>query len=180
MLTRAAVLAEGVPGGFAAVYGELRLMEEAGICRRGYFVDGLGGAQFALPAAVERLRDLRERPDRASAVVLSAVDPANPYGAAAAWPEAVRRPARAAGAWVVLVGGRPGLYVERGGRGLVGFDLELRAPAVAALAAAVRAGRIRRLAPRADRRPTAGRHRDGAGAARPGFLQGHRRPLLRA
>ena len=180
VLTRAAVLAEGVPGGFAAVYGELRLMEEAGICRRGYFVEGLGGAQFALPAAVERLRDLRERPDRAAAVVLSAVDPANPYGAAAAWPEAARRPARAAGAWVVLVGGRPGLYVERGGRGLVCFDPELRAPAVAALAQAVRAGRIRRLAPeRVDGEPLAGTEMERV-LLEHGFLQGHRRLVLRA
>jgi ATP-dependent helicase Lhr and Lhr-like helicase len=180
VLTRAAVLAEGVPGGFAAVYGELRLMEEAGICRRGYFVEGLGGAQFALPAAVERLRDLRERPDRGKAVVLSAVDPASPYGAAAAWPQAARRPARAAGAWVVLVGGRPGLYVERGGRGLVTFEPELLAPAVAALAEAVRAGRIRRLAPeRADGEPLAGTDMERV-LLEHGFLQGHRRLVLRA
>jgi ATP-dependent Lhr-like helicase len=180
VLTRAAVLAEGVPGGFSAVYGELRLMEEAGICRRGYFVEGLGGAQFALPAAVERLRDLRERPDRAGAVVLSAVDPANPYGASAPWPDAARRPARAAGAWVVLVGGRPGLFVERGGRGLVTFEPELREPAVAALAAAVRAGRIRRLAPeRVDGEPLAGTDTERMLLAS-GFLQGHRRLVLRA
>ena len=108
MVTRAAVLAEGVPGGFTAVYGELRAMEEAGVCQRGYFVEGLGGAQFALPAAVERLRDLREADPRAEPVVVGAADPANPFGVTAPWPEAARRPARVAGAWLALVeGGRP-------------------------------------------------------------------------
>ncbi len=94
VVTRAAVLAEGVPGGFTAVYGELRAMEEAGVCQRGYFIEGLGGAQFALPAAVERLRDLREADPRAEPVVVGAADPANPFGVTAPWPEAARKPAR--------------------------------------------------------------------------------------
>src|SRR6185369_4513256 len=120
-------------GGFSAVYGELRMMEEAGRCQRGYFVEGLGGAQFAAPTAVERLRDVRD------------ADPANPYGATLPWPESARRPARVAGAWVVLAGGRPALYVERGGRGLVTFEPELLEPAIAALASLVRDRRVKRL-----------------------------------
>jgi ATP-dependent helicase Lhr and Lhr-like helicase len=180
VLTRAAVLAEGIPGGFAAVYGELRLMEEAGQCQRGYFVEGLGGAQFALSAAVERLRAVRERSDDASAVVLSAADPANPFGSVVDWPAAARRPTRIAGAWVVLVGGSAVLYVERGGRGLVVFDSALVEPAVGALAAAVRGGRIRRLAPeRVDGEPLAGTPIERTLLAH-GFLQTHRRLVLRA
>src|SRR4029077_1457599 len=114
VVTRAAVLAEGLPGGYSSVYGELRRMEEAALCQRGYFVEGLGGAQFALPAAVERLRDVRDPTARGGATaVLSAVDPASPFGAAVPWPEtAPRKLARAAGAWVVLVAGRLALYVE--------------------------------------------------------------------
>ena len=180
MVTRQGVLAEGVAGGFSAVYGELRLMEEAGICRRGYFVEGLGGAQFGLAAAVERLRDVRERTDRPPALVLSAIDPANPYGASVPWPEAPRKLARVAGAWVVLVDGRLGLVVERGGRGLVTFEGELLEPAVAALADAVRARRIRRLAPeRVNGEQLAGGEVERLLLAH-GFLPGHRRLVLRA
>ena len=89
ILTREQVLAEGVPGGFSALYPELTQLETLGVARRGYFVEGLGGAQFALPGAVERLRaQLRERE---TPVVLAAVDPAQPYGAALPWPERDRR-----------------------------------------------------------------------------------------
>ena len=180
VLTRAAVLAEGIPGGFSAVYGELRMMEEAGRCQRGYFVEGLGGAQFAAPTAVERLRDVRDADPDAPAIVLSAIDPANPYGAALPWPAAARRPARVAGAWVVLAGGRPALYVERGGRGLVTLDAELLAPAVAALADLIDTGRARRLAPeRIDGEPIAGTEAERLLLAH-GFLKGHRRLVLRA
>jgi ATP-dependent Lhr-like helicase len=180
VLTRAAVLAEGIPGGFAAVYGELRMMEEAGRCQRGYFVEGLGGAQFAAPTAVERLRDVRDADPDAPAVVLSAIDPANPYGAALPWPAAARRPARVAGSWVVMAAGRPALYVERGGRGLVTFDAELLEPAVAALSDLVDTGRARRLAPeRIDGEPIAGTEAERLLLAH-GFLKGHRRLVLRA
>jgi ATP-dependent Lhr-like helicase len=180
VLTRAAVLAEGIPGGFSAAYGELRMMEEAGRCQRGYFVEGLGGAQFAAPTAVERLRDVRDADPEAPAIVLSAIDPANPYGAALPWPAAARRPARVAGAWVVLAGGRPALYVERGGRGLVTLDAELLAPAVAALADLIDTGRARRLAPeRIDGEPIAGTEAERLLLAH-GFLKGHRRLVLRA
>jgi ATP-dependent Lhr-like helicase len=124
VLTREAVRGEGVPGGFAGAYPVLRAMEEAGRIRRGYFVAGLGGAQFALPGAVDRLRAHREgvadgRPEQ---LVLAATDPAQPYGAALPWPRVEgTRPQRVAGAWVVLVGGEPALYVERGGKGLQVF-----------------------------------------------------------
>lgn len=122
VVTREVAVAEGIPGGFAGVYPVLRAMEEAGQVRRGYFIQGLGGAQFALPGAVDRLRAFREPPDEPSAVVLAATDPANPYGAALPWPregDDDRRPfQRAAGAFVVLVDGELALFVERGGRGL--------------------------------------------------------------
>jgi ATP-dependent Lhr-like helicase len=180
VLTRAAVLAEGIPGGFAAVYGELRMMEEAGRCQRGYFVEGLGGAQFAAPTAVERLRDVRDADPDAPAIVLSAIDPANPYGATLPWPDSSRRPARVPGAWLVMAAGRPALYVERGGRGLVTFDTELLEPAVAALSDLVESGRARRLAPeRIDGEPIAGTEAERLLLAR-GFLKGHRRLVLRA
>src|SRR5262249_17915993 len=87
VVTRDTVRAEGVPGGYGAVYGELRALHTLGVCRRGYLVEGLGGAQFALGGAVERLRELREPgEDGADAVVLAAADPAQPYGAALPWP----------------------------------------------------------------------------------------------
>jgi ATP-dependent helicase Lhr and Lhr-like helicase len=181
VVTRAAVLAEGIAGGFSAVYGELRLMEEAGLCQRGYFVEGLGGAQFALPSAVERLRDVRD-PASAGGVtaVLASVDPANPYGAAVPWPEAPRKLARTAGSWVVLVAGRLALYVERGGRGLVVVDAELLEPGIEALASLVHDGRIKRLAiERIDGEPVAGSEAERLLVAH-GFLQAPRRVVLRA
>jgi ATP-dependent Lhr-like helicase len=94
-------------------------MEEAGKIRRGYFVQGLGGSQFALPGAVDRLRGAREPEGRITA--LAATDPANPYGTLLAWPESAGRPARAAGAYVVLEDGELKLYLERGGRSLITF-----------------------------------------------------------
>jgi ATP-dependent Lhr-like helicase len=124
-VTREAVLGEGLAGGFAAVYPVLRAMEEAGRVRRGYFVDGLGGAQFALPGAVDRLRAEREPGTESAraAIVLAAADPAQPYGAILPWPrrdDAERLPLqRAAGAYVALVDGEAALYVERGARGLL-------------------------------------------------------------
>ncbi len=119
IVTREMVLAEGVPGGFTTLYGELSNLEMLGTARRGYFVEGLGGAQFALPGAVERLRSLPQAEDRY--LVLAATDPANPYGAALAWPKraAGRRPSRSPGAYVLLQDGEPRLYVERGGRGVL-------------------------------------------------------------
>src|SRR5581483_2388804 len=121
IVTRDSVRGEGVPGGYGAVYAELRALETLGTCRRGYFVEGLGGAQFALAGAVERLRELRPRDgEEPEALVLAAADPAQPYGAALPWPRrAGARAARVAGAHVVLLNGEAVLFVERGGRTLV-------------------------------------------------------------
>jgi ATP-dependent Lhr-like helicase len=151
ILTREAVRGEAVGGGFAGVYPVLRAMEEAGRIRRGYFVTGLGGAQFALPGAVDRLRSLRDgSPDgRHACLVLAATDPANAYGLALPWPDASGRTPRAAGAYVVLLDGIASLYVERAGKGLVAlrsFDGTWEEQAVAALAELLGGGRFKRLA----------------------------------
>jgi ATP-dependent Lhr-like helicase len=118
VLTREAVAAEGVPGGFAALYPVLRALEESGRIRRGYFVEGCGAAQFALPGAVDGLRSQRGSAG-AGSVVLAAVDPANPYGAVLPWPSLPGRAARSAGAYVVIHTGQLRLYVERGGRSIL-------------------------------------------------------------
>ena len=117
VLTREAVAGEGWPGGFAGLYPVLRAMEESGRIRRGYFIEGLGGSQFALPGAVDRLRSLRESKDEV--VALAACDPANAYGAVLPWPQSDGRMARAAGAFCVLDSGDLVLYLERGGRSLL-------------------------------------------------------------
>ena len=140
-MTRDGVRAEGIPGGYGAVYGELKDLETIGACRRGYFVEGLGGAQFALAGGVERLRELRSaEEDEPEPLVLAAADPAQPYGAALPWPRrAGSRAARVAGAQVVLLGGEAALFVERGGRTLVPLrepDEEWLRPAIEALVAA--------------------------------------------
>ncbi|HYJ23144.1 MAG TPA: DEAD/DEAH box helicase, partial [Solirubrobacterales bacterium] len=117
IVTRETVLAEGVPGGFATLYAELGNLELLGTARRGYFVEGLGGAQFALPGAVERLRSLPEADG--SYLLLAATDPANPYGASLPWPklEGGRRPGRTPGAHLLTRDGEPVVFLERGGRG---------------------------------------------------------------
>jgi ATP-dependent Lhr-like helicase len=150
VLTRGSVLAEDGEGGFGAAYRALATMEEAGQCRRGYFIDGLGAAQFAVTGAIDRLRDHQREIefDRPDAVVLAATDPANAYGSALPWPErAGHRPGRKAGALVVLVDGLLTLYVERGGRTLLTFieDERILGPAVNALAGAVQAGKLGRV-----------------------------------
>ncbi|MEO6987458.1 MAG: DEAD/DEAH box helicase, partial [Aquihabitans sp.] len=131
-----AALGEGLEGGFAGVYPVLKALEERGEVRRGYFVAGLGAAQFALPGAVDRLRSARD-PRRGDAlggrdgrggkpvddvVVLAATDPAQPYGASLPWPSSeAGRPARVAGGLVALVDGQAAAFVDRGGRSLVTF-----------------------------------------------------------
>jgi ATP-dependent Lhr-like helicase len=120
VLTREAALGEGAAGGFAGVYPVLKALEERGQVRRGYFVAGLGAAQFAVAGAVDRLRAEREG-DGDAPLVLAATDPAQPYGAALPWPDTDGRPARAAGALVVLAGGEALAYLERGGHRLVRF-----------------------------------------------------------
>jgi ATP-dependent helicase Lhr and Lhr-like helicase len=184
IVTRDGVRGEGIAGGYSAVYGELRDLETLGVCRRGYFIEGLGGAQFALPGAVERLRELRPREDdEQEPLVLAAADPAQPYGAALPWPRrAGARAARVAGAHVVLLGGEAALFVERGGRSLVPLrepDEAWLRPALDALVAHVRRGGAKRLAvERFDGRPV------GETDVMPlllgaGFLAGPRRAVLR-
>jgi ATP-dependent Lhr-like helicase len=166
VVTRGAVTSERVPGGFAGVYKVLSAFEETGRCRRGYFVGSLGAAQFGAPGAVDRLRSFSHetsadgaRDEKAAALALAATDPANPYGAALAWPERLgdatapdgtgkgHRPGRKAGSLVVLVDGELAVYVERGGRTLLTFtdDVDALAPAFGALATAVRQGALGRL-----------------------------------
>ena len=208
IVTRDSVRAEGIPGGYGAVYGELKALETLGLCRRGYFVEGLGGAQFALGGAVERLRELRPRDgDDAEPLVLAAADPAQPYGAVIPWPKrSGARAARVAGAHVVLLGGEAALFVERGGRSLVPLrawagsdagqagvarpedrdaygvagDEDWLRPALAALVAFVKQGGAKRLAvERFDGEPVT------ETVVMPllveaGFLAGPRRAVLRA
>jgi len=172
ILIRGAAAAERVTGGFGALYPVLRALEDGGQCRRGYFVEGLGAAQFALPGAVDRMRAMAEatrtpeqpadpwdtgpaRHDGAGLqiTVLAAADPANAFGAALPWPDRPgesaggHRPGRKAGAIVVLANGELVLYVERGGKTLLSWTSEqsLLEPASAALAAVVRAGALGRL-----------------------------------
>lgn len=146
IVTREGVLAEGIEGRFAGVYPVLRALEDRGEVRRGYFVAGLGAAQFALPGAVDRLRAVRDPDPEAEPLVLAATDPAQPYGAALRWPESSGRPARRAGAQVVLDGGRPLVLIEAGGRSLVTFEgadeLERWLPALDAALAARRLPRL--------------------------------------
>ena len=186
IVTRDGVRGEGIRGGYGAVYAELKALETLGVCRRGYFVEGLGGAQFALPGAVERLRELRSagrRGDEPEALVLAAADPAQPYGAALPWPRrSVARAARVAGAWVVLLDGEAALFVERGGRSLVPLrepDPAWLRPALAALVAHVKAGGAKRLAvERFDGEPVA--ESDVMQLlVEAGFLAGPRRAVLR-
>ena len=144
VLTREAVMAESIPGGFGLVYPILKAMEEHGRIRRGYFVAGLGATQFALPGALDLLRSLRdpgrlggsERPEDVEIAVLAATDPANPYGATLKWPsmgtsgsienpdggiEAGRGPTRTIGATVIMANGALSAYLVRGDRQLLTF-----------------------------------------------------------
>ncbi|MEV6332518.1 ATP-dependent helicase [Streptomyces sp. NPDC051909] len=157
VVTRGAVAAEGVEGGFSATYRILSAFEDSGQARRGYVVEGLGAAQFAMDGAVDRLRAAANARDRGAeegagpkAAVLAAADPANAYGAALSWPEpptgAGHKPGRKAGAMVVLVDGELTLYMERGGKTLLSWPAEPDSPALRAaaeaLAAAASAGSL--------------------------------------
>ncbi|RMI09789.1 Lhr family helicase, partial [Cellulomonas triticagri] len=163
VLTRAVAPAEGVAGQFAPVYRVLAALEQAGQVRRGYFVEHLGGSQFALPGAVDQIRAEARQIERIAeqsvpadvdraVVLLAATDPANPYGAALGWPTRPdaptgHRPGRKAGAVVVLVDGALALYLERGGRTVLTFstDEHVLRLATARLADAVRAGQLGRV-----------------------------------
>ena len=122
VLTREAVQAEGIAGGFSALYPVLKSMEESSKVRRGYFVEGLGATQFALPGAVERLREARDAAGDEAALLLAATDPAQPYGAALPWPQREgARPQRSAGAQVILYRGELLAYLGRTERSLLSF-----------------------------------------------------------
>ena len=146
VVARDALAAESIAGGFSAVYPVLRAMEEAGKIRRGHFVDGLGGAQFAFAGAVDQLRAARDRGEQADVVLIAATDPANAYGAVLPWPVPTQRdvaeagrPRRAAGAAIALVDGELALYLDRGGRQVLSF------PAVNGDAFVSAAGALRQL-----------------------------------
>lgn len=179
VLTRGAVTAEGVPGGFATLYKVLSTFEDAGRCQRGYFIESLGGAQFAVASTVDRLRSYSdgidpERPEY-RAVVLAAADPANPYGAALPWPASrgdgagpAARPGRKAGALVVLVDGELAWFLERGGRSLLTFtdDAAAHHAAATALADLVASRRVASiLVERIDGVPALQSRADDPGAA---------------
>ena len=164
VVTRGSVMAEDLPGGFAGAYRVLAAFEEAGQLRRGYFVEGLGAAQFGERGAIDRLRSVASvgsadrpgHPDAAGgAIVLAATDPANPYGAALPWPSRPatdeqgrgHQPGRKAGALVVLVAGDLVLYLERGGRTLLSWtdDAAALGAAATSLAAAVQRGALGKI-----------------------------------
>ncbi|SDP65922.1 ATP dependent helicase, Lhr family [Arthrobacter sp. ok909] len=157
VVTRGSVMAENILGGFGLMYKVLARLEEAGRCRRGYFIEHLGAAQFAVPATVDRLRsyveDAQLHKAEPVALALAATDPANPYGAALPWPAlnvdagTGHRPGRKAGALVVLVDGALALYVERGGKTLLAFsdDTEVLAAAGTALVGVVTRGAVDKL-----------------------------------
>ncbi len=157
VVTRGSVMAEQILGGFGLMYKVLARLEEAGRCRRGYFIEHLGAAQFAVPATVDRLRSYSEDSQLAKAepvaLALAATDPANPYGAALPWPALSEeagtghRPGRKAGALVVLVDGALVLYVERGGKTLLAFsgDDVILSAAAAALVGVVTRGAVDKL-----------------------------------
>ncbi|ALV40931.1 DEAD/DEAH box helicase [Pseudarthrobacter sulfonivorans] len=157
VVTRGSVMAEQILGGFGLMYKVLARLEEAGRCRRGYFIEHLGAAQFAVPATVDRLRSYSEDTQLAKpepmALALAATDPANPYGAALPWPAlnveagTGHRPGRKAGALVVMVDGALVLYVERGGKTLLAFseDAAVLSAAGAALVGVVTRGAVDKL-----------------------------------
>ena len=189
VVTREAVLAEGVRGGYASVYGVLKVLEERGQARRGYFVSGLGAAQFSLPGAVDRLRSVREVPDRElhpqdaeAPVVLAATDPAQPYGAALAWPESPGRPARAAGALVVSRAGVPLVWFDRRSHHLVTFAGAAGDPGWAeALAMLVKNGRARSVEVRkVDGEPITPSMPWAAALSAAGFVEGYKGWAVRA
>jgi ATP-dependent Lhr-like helicase len=183
VLVRAAIAAEGVPAGPAGLRGALGELETLGVSRRGYLVDGLGGAQHALPGAIERLRELRDEDADSPAIALAASDPANPYGVALRWPaHAAGRASRAVGALVVLRSGEPLAFVERGGRTLLSLrplesrDWQAVATALAQAALEGRAGRLQLERIDGEAAPAA---TCAAAFTAAGFVAGPRRLALR-
>jgi ATP-dependent Lhr-like helicase len=179
VLTREAALAEEVPGGFAGIYPVLRAMEEAGTVRRGYFVAGLGAAQFALAGAVDRVRAARDPSNQPELLTLAAADPAQPYGAALPWPATPGRPSRTAGAFVVLDDGAPAVFLERGAKTAATFEGGDPARWADALAALVKDGRLRRIELETIDGEPARRHVAADALLAAGFTDGYRGLMLR-
>ena len=187
VLTREAVASEGVVGGFSAVYGVLKMLEERGQVRRGYFVNGLGAAQFSLPGAVDRLRGVREGPDALhpeqapAPVILAATDPAQPYGGTLPWPDNSGRPARSAGAIVILSAGRALAWFDRRSHHLLLFPgATTDAGWAEALATLVKDGRARGLEVRKVDGETVGTSGPVVDQLkRVGFIDGYRGLTLR-
>ena len=186
IVTREAVLAESVVGGFVSIYGVLKTMEERGTVRRGYFIDGLGAAQFAMPGAIDRLRDQRadasrERDGSPKVFVLAATDPAQPFGAALPWPEVSGRVMRSAGALVAIRDGEALAWCDPRSHHLVVFPEDSTDHAwVDALIAVVKDGRRRGLEIRTI---NGADHADHPGIVealtRRGFAVGYRGLVLR-
>ncbi|MCP4223871.1 MAG: hypothetical protein GY773_11055 [Actinomycetia bacterium] len=159
-----------------------RALQERGQARRGYFVEGLGGAQFAAAGAVDRLREFRDATDPAQVDVLSSVDPAQPYGATLPWPESPGRPSRTAGTYLILADGTPVLFVERGGRSLATFEQTVRRSAlwIAPLRSLVDSGRVKGLQiAKIDGEPWHG-HPIADMLLADGFSAGYKGPTYRA
>jgi len=152
IVSRAVAQSEQMEGGFREIYPVFRELEEVARMRRGWFVDGLEGAQFAVPGAVDRLRAQADVGE-GTLLLLSAVDPANPYGALLPWPEAagMAGPRRVAGALVALWDGRPVLFLEKGGKSIVTFDAWAEPRVAASVIRALRTARPDRRSLRVSR-----------------------------
>jgi ATP-dependent Lhr-like helicase len=120
VVTRDSVLAESIPGGFSGLYPVLASLEDVGTTRRGYFIEGLGGAQFGLPGAIERLRT----PGDSKVVVLASTDPANPYGAALKWPPSEGKPQRRARSTIAISAGAPIAWLDPAARSVALFGMD--------------------------------------------------------
>jgi ATP-dependent Lhr-like helicase len=187
VVTREAVLAEGAKGGYAATYAVLKVLEERGHVRRGYFVAGLGAAQFALPGAVDRLRSARGVADpllhpelTPAPVILAATDPAQPYGAALDWPESPGRPSRTAGAVVILRSGVPLAWFDRRSSHLVTFPASVDGGWADSLATLVKDGRQRSIEVRkANGAPIDRKGPESIALLAAGFVDGYRGFVLR-
>lgn len=119
IITRDSIRAEGIPGGFSRLYPVLATMEASGLIRRGYFIEGMGGAQFARPTAVDRLRDSSSQ----TPLAIGAADPAQPYGSTLPWPHlGDTSPQRRPGHGVVLVDGSLVAYWNRKARNITTVD----------------------------------------------------------
>jgi ATP-dependent Lhr-like helicase len=138
IITRDVVLAEGIPGGFTGMYPALSSLEDVGKVRRGYFIEGLGGAQFGVPGAIDRLR----ASDDPGLVVLAATDPANPFGSVLPWPDTDGRPMRTAGARVAIESGELLAWMDAAGRKVCVFTTDTPRTGAAVEALATSHGRV--------------------------------------